>query len=82
MTGSVRAGVVLEGYEFLELIGEGGYSSVYRVRSQKFDRIFVAKVTVVKDRDVERAWQAFDSEVQALLRLNHPNIIKDRKSVV
>lgn len=72
----VQPGIILEGYEFMEAIGEGSYSSVYRVRSRQFDRPFVAKVTRVKNENTEKAWQAFDSEIQALLRLDHPNIIK------
>lgn len=72
----VQPGLVIGDYEFLEAIGEGGYSSVYRVRSLKFDRTFVAKVARVKENDIEGAWKAFDCEYQALLRLDHPNIIK------
>lgn len=71
----VYPGLVLEGYEFIEAIGMGGYSSVYRVRSQKFGRFYVAKVAHIRNSNMESAWQAFDSEIQALLRLDHPNII-------
>lgn len=66
---------MLSGFTFIEQIGEGGFSSVWKVKSVQYDRFFVAKVTKVKDSDVEKAWKAFDSEIQALLRLNHPNII-------
>lgn len=72
----IEPGLVLEGYEFVQAIGKGGYSSVHQVWSQRYDRMFVAKVTRVKDENVEHAWRAFDSEIQALLRLDHPNIIK------
>lgn len=70
----IKAGSLLEGYEFLELIGRGGFSSVWKVRSLKYECLFVAKVATVKV-DVDRTWKAFDSEVQALIRLDHPNII-------
>lgn len=72
----VYTGVTLEGYEFLERLGEGGYSSVYKVRSLKCNRMFVAKVTRVRNSNMDRAWKAFDSEIQALMRLDHPHIIK------
>lgn len=74
--GDIQPGSVLEGYEFMETIGKGGYSSVWRVRSQKFDCLFVAKVSIVNGFEIESAWQSFDSEIRALLRLNHPNIIR------
>lgn len=58
----------------MRAIGEGGLSSVWKVRSLQFNRVFAAKVMVVR-QNVESAWKAFDCEVQALLRLHHPNII-------
>lgn len=72
----VRAGLVLEGYEFLEPVGEGGYASVFKVRSIQFNRMFVAKVVRVRNMNIDRAWKSFDAEIQALLLLDHPNIIK------
>lgn len=71
----IHPGLVLEGYEFIEEIGRGGFSSVYRVKSQKFNRFYVAKVAHIIEANMDGAWRAFDSEIQALLRLDHPNII-------
>lgn len=70
----VKPGLVLEDYEFIKAIGEGSYSHVWQVRSRRFDRLFVAKISVA-DGDVDICWNAFDCEIQALSRLSHPNII-------
>lgn len=71
----IVAGTILENYEFVRVIGRGGFSTVWLVKSLKFDRLFVAKVAFVK-KDIEEAWRGFDCEIKALLRLDHPNIIK------
>lgn len=73
----VHAGMFLNGYHFLKLIGEGGYSSVFTVNSHRFNRVFVAKVMHVDETDdADQSWEAFDCEIKALLRLDHPNIIR------
>lgn len=76
MVSVVGPGVVIEGYEFRELLGEGRFSTVYLVRRHKTNYNFVARVTKVNSEDLDRAWAAFDAEYQALVRLRHPNIIK------
>lgn len=73
---SFPPGLDLDGYQFVELIAEVGLSSVYRVRSVQFDRLFVAKVSRIEDEHLERAWEAFDEEVRASLKLDHPCIVK------
>lgn len=73
---SIKAGLIIHDYEFLEPIGEGGFATVWKVKSYQYDRLFVAKISKVNGHDIERAWKAFDCEVQALMRLDHPNIIK------
>lgn len=72
----IRAGLVLEGYEFIKRIGHGGFSNVWQVSSLKYNKEFVAKVAIVRHHDLETAWLAFDREVQALLRVDHPNVIR------
>lgn len=71
----IKVGITLEGYEFLEMVEMRRDSSVYRVRSVKFETLFLAKVTFVDDGDVDLAWETFDREISALMRLDHPNII-------
>lgn len=72
----VRPGMVIEGYEFEEVIHRNSDSCIYRVRSVQFNRKFCAKVTFIDTEDVDRAWHVFDSEIRALCRLDHHNIIK------
>jgi serine/threonine protein kinase len=64
---------VIGGYTFHELIGLGAFARVYRVFSARFEREFAAKVFV---DDPGCAGRAFDSEVESLMHLNHPNIIR------
>lgn len=72
----IVAGADIEGYEFLEPIGQGGFANIWLVRSHKYNCKFVAKISRVADTDLDRAWAGFDAEIRALMRLDHPNIIK------
>ena len=56
-------------YELLGQIGEGGQGSVFLVRSEKYQELFVAK------RIPYKSSQSVTSEVEVLLNLQHPNII-------
>ncbi|XP_010542358.1 PREDICTED: probable receptor-like protein kinase At4g10390 isoform X2 [Tarenaya hassleriana] len=56
---------------FARLIGSGGYSSVYMARLPGSDKAAV-KVHVGS----HRLYQVFRSELDVLLRLHHPNIVK------
>ncbi|OHS99801.1 CAMK family protein kinase [Tritrichomonas foetus] len=73
---SIQTGDVIHGYRFDRVIGRGGYASVWQVTSTRFNLIFVAKVVVPQKNNIERAWKSFDAEVQALLKLDHANIIR------
>lgn len=57
------------GYELKESIGEGGYGTVYLVRSQRYQEDFVVKRIPVEVPD------KITSEVEVLMSLHHPNII-------
>ncbi|OHT11565.1 CAMK family protein kinase [Tritrichomonas foetus] len=131
----IKTGTVIRGYKFLEKIGHGGYSDVYKVINERFDMYFVAKVLKFTpqfpleehqngcsknvtqsaedldpiniysiydqnqsningttcessqsansllslqnhSREFDRAWKSFDAEVNALLKLDHPHIIR------
>ena len=56
-------------YELLGQIGEGGQGSVFLVRSEKYQELFVAK------RIPYKTSRSVTSEVEVLLNLHHPNII-------
>ena len=74
-TNAVRSSLLpftLNGYNFLSLIGKGGFAEVFLVVNLKYNQQFVAKVMTYDESKVD----TFESEVQALLKLNHPNIIR------
>lgn len=56
------------GYEFIKLIGEGGFSKVYLCHSNKYQQDFAIK-QAKKDKITEY-------EFNMLVSLNHPNIIR------
>lgn len=72
----LKPGLVLEGYEFLKPLTDSPDFSTWEVRSQRFNRLFVAKVSVIRHDEVDSAWSSFDNETQALIRLNHPHVIR------
>ena len=65
-------------YEILQVLGGGGFSIVLKVKSKINSRIYaMKKVDMQKILLVQQLDQKyFDNEVQILLRLSHPNIIK------
>lgn len=68
---------VCRDYKFTEVIGQGGFSKVFKVTNIKFGTEFVAKVLHVRDEaKVSSSWETFDSEVSNLLSLDHPHIIR------
>ncbi|OHT14213.1 CAMK family protein kinase [Tritrichomonas foetus] len=68
----------LNGYTFTSIIGKGGFAEVFLVESTKYNnRVFVAKVmTIIGSTEIDKKWKLFDAEIQALLTLNHPHIIR------
>ncbi len=69
-------GMILGGrYELIEIIGEGGMSTVYKARDKILDRIVAVKILkdeFAKDRGfVER----FKTEALSAARISHPNIV-------
>jgi serine/threonine protein kinase len=63
-------------YAFTKLIGDGGFAEVYLVRHVDFGTEFVAKVMTFDQSEKEEKWEVFESEVNALITLNHPHIIR------
>ena len=60
------------GYTFLRAIGRGGFACVFLVHSNKYNRDFAAKVT----RFGENCCQFGEAEINSLMQLEHPNIIR------
>ncbi len=71
---------LVEGYELLKPIGEGGIGSVWLVRKPGADRYFVLKIpkadALANASDTERAGilTSFVEEAKALAGLYHPNV--------
>lgn len=63
-------------YELLELIGRGGMGMVYRARHLKLDRSVAFKVLPHPVADGDQTVQRFEREMQAVGRLQHPNIVQ------
>jgi serine/threonine protein kinase len=66
----------IKDYVFYKPIGHGGFSEVFLVSHSRFDKEFVAKVMTFDLSELDSRRDSFESEVQALLNLHHPNIIR------
>jgi TonB family protein len=63
-------------YELLDLLGQGGFAAVYRVRNLRLHRIEALKVlaeNLSEDSDFARR---FEQEARVSAALDHPNIVK------
>lgn len=68
-------GKTIHNYKFQQIIGTGGFSTIYLVYSLRFQQQFVAKVMGVH-QNIESTWSTFQRETDALMHLDHPNIIR------
>lgn len=75
----IRQGYIIDGYILEEMVGSGGFSTVYKARSidpiPKYSTIIAVKV--LHPRRLER-WQIrrFVREFKISIPLNHPNVVK------
>ncbi len=63
---------LLERYEPLELLGEGGFAKVFKVKSKKDGKIVALKIPRID----ERTSSLFIKEVAVWYNLNHENIVR------
>ena len=79
-TAKKKAPKIIEGYELVKPLGEGGIGSVWLVRKPGADRLFVLKIpkaeALASANDVERdgILASFVKEAEALAGLYHPNV--------
>lgn len=67
----------VRGYTFEKVIGKGGYSQVFLVRDKKFNKQYCAKVmNMDPSEDTASLMKAVETEINILVGLNHPHIIR------
>ena len=70
-------------FEYLQLLGEGGFGKVLKVSSLINHKIYAMKILDLVDDgrlSKEDKEKYFTSEIELLKQLNHPNIVKYYKS--
>jgi len=68
-------GSVLDRYEILDLVGEGGLGRVYIAQHVRLERRYALKVPSAKAASTPKARQRFAQEAIAASRLDHPNVV-------
>lgn len=66
--------VIDDRYELLQVLGSGGFATVYRARQKQFDRLVAVKVLSKALADAD-GLARFELEAKALSLLKHPNVI-------
>ncbi|MBX9691749.1 MAG: serine/threonine protein kinase, partial [Cyanobacteria bacterium] len=64
-----------DGYELLNLLGQGGMSRVYKVRERESNKIVACKVMDSTMAQDAQAVARFEKEAKACLALSHPNLV-------
>ncbi|MDD4801615.1 MAG: protein kinase [Syntrophomonas sp.] len=69
-------GTILGGrYELIEIIGEGGMSTVYKARDAVLDRIVAVKILKDEFSKDKSFVEKFKTEALSAARISHPNIV-------
>jgi len=63
-------------YVVEDVIFFGSNSEIYTVWSSKYNMTFVLKLIRIMNTDIQKAWNAFNSEIISLQRLDHDNVIR------
>lgn len=63
-------------YNLLSVVGRGGMGSVYRAEHRDSGEIHAVKVLAPNFTEEDHFRNRFESEIQALIKLNHPNIVR------
>ncbi|MHC5114690.1 MAG: tetratricopeptide repeat protein [Planctomycetota bacterium] len=75
LAGEVR-GDMIDRYELLQLIGEGGFGSVWMARQHEPVQRTVALKIIKLGMDTRQVIARFEAERQALAMMDHPNIAR------
>lgn len=68
-------GLVIGNYEICDRLGAGGMGTVYKARHRRMRRIVAIKILSREVAKSETFIKRFQREVEAVARLNHPNIV-------
>ncbi|HWU90023.1 MAG TPA: serine/threonine-protein kinase, partial [Kofleriaceae bacterium] len=72
----IQVGQVLDKYELLERVGQGGMAVVYRGLDRSLKRVVAVKVLHKHLSDFQEARDRFEREAQAVAKLRHENILE------
>ena len=72
----IQVGQVLDKYELLERVGQGGMAIVYRGIDRSLKRVVAVKVLHRHLADYQEARDRFEREAQAVAKLRHENILE------
>jgi eukaryotic-like serine/threonine-protein kinase len=67
--------VLVDRYEIIEVIGEGGMGVVYKAKHALMDRTVAIKMLHEDYASNPNALKRFEQEAKAVSSLNHPNIL-------
>jgi tetratricopeptide (TPR) repeat protein len=77
MTGTLQVGsILLDRYEILKLLGEGGMGAVYKARDRELDRLVALKVIRSELAGQPSVLQRFKQELILARSITHRNIIR------
>ncbi|PZM85881.1 MAG: hypothetical protein DKT66_00300 [Candidatus Melainabacteria bacterium] len=68
--------ILLEKFRVIELLGEGGMGSVYRVDHLLLEKQFAFKCLNKSQEAADASWKRFQNEAKAAQLLDHPNLLK------
>ncbi|MBL8179463.1 MAG: serine/threonine protein kinase, partial [Bryobacterales bacterium] len=71
---SLEIGQTVGDYEIVEVLGQGGMGSVYKVRNTLSERLEAMKVLLPNLREVPELAERFQREIKVQAKLEHPNI--------
>jgi len=72
----IQVGQVLDKYELLERVGQGGMAVVYRGLDRALKRTVAVKILHKHLSDYQEARDRFEREAQAVAKLRHENILE------
>lgn len=71
----MKGTILVDRYELLEKIGEGGMAEVYKARCQILDRVVAVKILKEEFSADSNFVEKFRTEAHSAARLSHPNIV-------